>query len=775
MPCFPFFKNAPAAVRFEVSHRVPSDLDSHPNQISTAPASALTGESEVPAHGCIEHMLARFRALRSTVSPKENQQLLIAPEKNPPNWMAKENTPNFVFLNDHFQPLVAVNNALVLAHKAEPSANDAEHSSAVSAALCAVAISANLMAQFPRRFQTGAHVQAFRSAASEIESLAERVADAAKEFQHSTQDREKEQACQKMRLATAELQRAVMGTTDDVSGGTGTTGFFDLTARHPSTARLPNKVAFWRVGSPARNQLNSFIEARRQALDETLSAVHDHCCRRGDTTIEGLGTVAGPTSEAASSAAPSSGSALDRIPDPAQMTDPPNHDAGRIIEQVSPAIMTSPSNVEEVESSVDSGIPTQLNVSIEASGQALDETIAAVHDQHCMRGDAAIEVSETVVGPTLEAASSAASDGCRTSDCTIDPSQPTESLDQAAEKIIDPVVPAAMTSAANVGDVESFVNSDFSTRVMESSRDFSTLGDFARLVDTMPNVLRFLDQRSSVTLREVNHEFRSLMERSIQTITVRTPAALEKLLTSFPLDQITNMVLIGKDFCDADIQKLPPHLHGVSLFECEQVTNAGLHRLPKDLQILQCVALLGITQDCVRQLPCSISNLQFSNCPYISDVTMRDLVKLPLSTLKLVNVRLYDSGMEAIADVPLKQLALIECKRITDAGMGYVPKSIEELELQNCPQLTDQCLENFLPLPLRILDIWDCEKITSEAVLRFKDAHRNRDTLQLLGARSAERHKKNWRKLVALHSNDEASLIKFARGCEDFRRRYRIG
>uniref|UniRef100_A0A915MWZ6 F-box domain-containing protein n=1 Tax=Meloidogyne javanica TaxID=6303 RepID=A0A915MWZ6_MELJA len=223
-------------------------------------------------------------------------------------------------------------------------------------------------------------------------------------------------------------------------------------------------------------------------------------------------------------------------------------------------------------------------------------------------------------------------------------------------------------------------------------------------------------------------------------------------------------------------------LEELNISWCEQITDLGLFYIAKNcnnLKTLFCKGLENITSNCFANLEMAeLRRLSLHSCPNVLDETINDIARhCPrLEFLSLSNCKeITDLSLVAISQgcPRLKDIELAGCINLTDAGFIQLSKNCHELErmdleecllitditisnlnngcpnllslslshcenltdiashkdriqvleLDNCPNITDNTLESMKMLQvLERIDLYDCQMITKDAIKKFKQS-----------------------------------------------------
>lgn len=191
---------------------------------------------------------------------------------------------------------------------------------------------------------------------------------------------------------------------------------------------------------------------------------------------------------------------------------------------------------------------------------------------------------------------------------------------------------------------------------------------------------------------------------------------------------------------DESLKVLSQHcykLKMINLNGCSAVTDVGVKYLADNChQLFYCClskcfaltdeALVSLSQGCPQLktlglVGChSLNDHGFQaltkNCKQLQDLDLEDCVLITDLTLYYLTNNCNN----------LKRLALSHCDRITDEGIKYIgtnlkcAESIQYLELDNCPLLTDAAIDHLIACKhLKRLDIYDNNRISRQATKKL--------------------------------------------------------
>uniref|UniRef100_A0A915MAC0 F-box domain-containing protein n=1 Tax=Meloidogyne javanica TaxID=6303 RepID=A0A915MAC0_MELJA len=159
-----------------------------------------------------------------------------------------------------------------------------------------------------------------------------------------------------------------------------------------------------------------------------------------------------------------------------------------------------------------------------------------------------------------------------------------------------------------------------------------------------------------------------------------------------------------------DIARHCPRLEFLSLSNCKEITDLSLVAISqgcprlKDIELAGCINLtdagfIQLSKNCHE-----LERMDLEECLLITDITISNL----------------NNGCPN-----LLSLSLSHCENLTDIGLAELCAShkdrIQVLELDNCPNITDNTLESMKMLQvLERIDLYDCQMITKDAIKKFK-------------------------------------------------------
>ncbi|CAK5020322.1 unnamed protein product [Meloidogyne enterolobii] len=161
-----------------------------------------------------------------------------------------------------------------------------------------------------------------------------------------------------------------------------------------------------------------------------------------------------------------------------------------------------------------------------------------------------------------------------------------------------------------------------------------------------------------------------------------------------------------------DIARHCPRLEFLSLSNCKEITDLSLVAISqgcprlKDIELAGCINLtdagfIQLSKNCHE-----LERMDLEECLLITDITISNL----------------NNGCPN-----LLSLSLSHCENLTDIGLAELCAShkdrIQVLELDNCPNITDNTLESMKMLQvLERIDLYDCQMITKDAIKKFKQS-----------------------------------------------------
>ncbi|CAJ0580851.1 unnamed protein product, partial [Mesorhabditis spiculigera] len=151
-------------------------------------------------------------------------------------------------------------------------------------------------------------------------------------------------------------------------------------------------------------------------------------------------------------------------------------------------------------------------------------------------------------------------------------------------------------------------------------------------------------------------------------------------------------------------------LEYLCLSQCPQITDRSLNSL---------------AQGCKR-----LTDLELANCNLLSDVgfgnlakNCKGLMRLDLEDCSLIT----DQALHAFANhcPQIVGMTLSHCEQVTDDGVIALCQAhkdtLEVLELDNCPMVTDAALLHMKNVKnLKRVDLYDCQSVSKEAINRLK-------------------------------------------------------
>ncbi|KAL7074691.1 hypothetical protein ACQ4LE_005554 [Meloidogyne hapla] len=161
-----------------------------------------------------------------------------------------------------------------------------------------------------------------------------------------------------------------------------------------------------------------------------------------------------------------------------------------------------------------------------------------------------------------------------------------------------------------------------------------------------------------------------------------------------------------------DIARHCPRLEFLSLSNCKEITDNSLVAISlgcprlKDIELAGCINLtdagfIQLSKNCHE-----LERMDLEECLLITDITLSNL----------------NNGCPN-----LLSLSLSHCENLTDIGLAELCAShkdrLQVLELDNCPNITDNTLESMKMLQvLERIDLYDCQMITKDAIKKFKQS-----------------------------------------------------
>lgn len=166
-------------------------------------------------------------------------------------------------------------------------------------------------------------------------------------------------------------------------------------------------------------------------------------------------------------------------------------------------------------------------------------------------------------------------------------------------------------------------------------------------------------------------------------------------------------------------------LTGLDMHNAFKITDIGLKSLQSmplsHLTFEYSVNLTDAGLGFLSGLPLTFLSLR--NCPLLTDAGFACLRGLPLTSFTFGHYRgecqITDSGLESLAQMPLKHLDIFNCRYITGAGFIHLRGTpLTSLDLI-CPRLVNASLVLLCGLPLENLSIRDCGKVTGAALVNL--------------------------------------------------------
>ena len=187
---------------------------------------------------------------------------------------------------------------------------------------------------------------------------------------------------------------------------------------------------------------------------------------------------------------------------------------------------------------------------------------------------------------------------------------------------------------------------------------------------------------------------------------------------------------------DNSIKSLPSTLTNLSLSDCGKLSDSFTQFLPSTLQYLN-LAYTNITGVGFEHLPKSLIHLQLDGCSKLTSSCLKFLPQ-SLKHLSLANLKFGDSSLQYLPQ-SLTHLSLFGWDSLSNESIKYLPSSLKELDLRST-NLNDDCISllprtlQLLILPsnitdkglkqlstqLQYLDITQCD-VTSEGILSLSD------------------------------------------------------
>jgi hypothetical protein len=159
--------------------------------------------------------------------------------------------------------------------------------------------------------------------------------------------------------------------------------------------------------------------------------------------------------------------------------------------------------------------------------------------------------------------------------------------------------------------------------------------------------------------------------------------------------------------------------------DCEHISDSDLSHL--SLMPLKHIKLSNIQisgSGFVHFKAMPLQHLDLS-CSYsITDAGLAHLQHLQLQYLDLSFCQLItDVGVSYVSSMPLTHLYLRNCRFVTDASLARLAsQKLEELALAGC-DITNDGLLHLASMPLVLLDIYLCPRVTEVGVTYIKQAH----------------------------------------------------
>ncbi|PAA72694.1 hypothetical protein BOX15_Mlig033201g1, partial [Macrostomum lignano] len=203
----------------------------------------------------------------------------------------------------------------------------------------------------------------------------------------------------------------------------------------------------------------------------------------------------------------------------------------------------------------------------------------------------------------------------------------------------------------------------------------------------------------------------ALQLRGCRDITSHGVAELSRHCTGL---RVLSLYECGHNIRDEAMQALGancPELRTLCLSHCGHVTDTGM---------------IGLAAGCGQ-----LRNLEVAGCRLLSDSGFQALARgcPQLERLDLEDcVQVTDITLAALAAhcSHLRILTLSYCELLTDDGIRQLagglcaPESLQVLELDNCPHITDTALEHLVAChALQQIDLYDCQQITRSGIRRL--------------------------------------------------------
>jgi len=217
-----------------------------------------------------------------------------------------------------------------------------------------------------------------------------------------------------------------------------------------------------------------------------------------------------------------------------------------------------------------------------------------------------------------------------------------------------------------------------------------------------------------------------------------TDQGVEALALNCP--NLTSVILHSTSISDRALiclGKMSSRLEELSVSYCKDISDHGINAIARNcknlmhLHAARCSNLTDLAIDALARFNPKLRTLEVTGCVLLSDSAFHSLAqachyleRIDLEECHLLtNSSLYHFSIHCSF---IKDLSLSHCENVTDEGIGQLcegelRQTLESIDLDNCPLLSDAALRSLSNCPkLRNIELIDCLQITKPGIDALK-------------------------------------------------------